>query len=144
MTAAIRPALYGLGAALILLAVYFLVVTLVSGWGFAQIQFAAYWYYIVGLAVGFGVQIALYRHIKYLVHRGQGLSGVVGVSGTTSTAAMISCCAHYLVNLLPVLGATGLVTFVTEYQIDLFWVGILFNLAGIGYMLRRVIQLKNI
>ncbi|KKR35658.1 MAG: Phenylalanine-tRNA ligase beta subunit, partial [candidate division CPR2 bacterium GW2011_GWC1_39_9] len=45
-----------------------------------------------------------------------------------------------LVNLVPVLGVTGLVTFVTQYQVELFWVGILFNLGGIVYITSRIIK----
>ena len=127
-----------------LLAVYFSVLTLVSGWGFAQSQFGDFWYFIVSLAIGFGVQIALYQYIKQRVHGGRGMGKVVGVSGATSTAAMISCCAHYLVNLLPILGVTGLVTFAAQYQVKLFWVGIFFNLAGIVYMANRVSKLPRI
>jgi Cu+-exporting ATPase len=107
-----KSILYGILASVILLGVYFTVLTLVSGWGFAQSQFATYWYFIISLAVGFGIQIMLYQYIKALVHSGRGMGRVVGVSGTTSTAAMISCCAHYLANLIPILGVTGLVTFV--------------------------------
>ena len=138
-----KSALYGILASAILLAVYFAVLTFVSGWSFAQDQFATYWYFIVSLAVGFGIQIALYQYLKSLVHSGQGMGGVVGVSGTTSTAAMISCCAHYLVNLLPVLGATGLVAFATQYQVKLFWVGLAFNLLGIAFIANRIIQFKK-
>jgi len=133
----------GFGAALTLLAVYFIVLTLVSGWSFAQSQFATYWYFIISLTVGFGIQIALYQHIKSLAHNGQGMGKVVGVSGTTSTAAMISCCAHYLVNLAPILGVIGLVTFIAQYQVKLFWVGIFFNIAGIIFMANRISKLKN-
>lgn len=129
---------YGLEAALLLLGAYFAVLILVSGWNFAREQFSDYWYFIVSLVVGFGVQIALYQHIKYLVQNGAGMGKIVGVSGTTSTAAMISCCAHYLVNLIPALGVTGVVTFVAQYQVGLFWVGIFANVAGIGYMARRI------
>jgi Cu+-exporting ATPase len=53
---------------------------------------------------------------------------------------MLSCCTHYLVNLLPVLGATGLVSFVGAYQVELFWFGIASNLAGIAYIGRRVVS----
>jgi len=127
----------------ILLGVYFAILTFVSGWSFAQNQFASYWYFVVSLAVGFGIQIALYQYIKNLVHSGQGMGKIVGVSGTTSTAAMISCCAHYLVNLLPILGVTGLVTFVAQYQIRLFWVGIFFNIAGIVYMANKIYKFKK-
>ncbi len=136
-------ALYGILASTILLAVYFAVLTFVSGWSFAQDQFATYWYFIVSLAVGFGIQIALYQYLKNLVHSGQGMGGVVGVSGTTSTAAMISCCAHYLVNLLPILGATGLVTFATQYQVKIFWVGLAFNVFGIWFIGNRIAAFKK-
>jgi Cu+-exporting ATPase len=47
---------------------------------------------------------------------------------------MVSCCAHYLANLLPVLGTAGLVSLVGQYQVELFWVGIAFNAAGIAYV----------
>lgn len=137
-----KSVLYGILASGALLAVYFLALTLVSGWSFAQSQFATYWYFIISLAVGFGIQIALYQYIKNLVHEGLGMGKVVGVSGTTSTVAMISCCAHYLVNLVPILGVTGLVTFVAQYQVKLFWVGIFFNIAGIGYMINRIVKFK--
>lgn len=138
-----KSIVYGTFAGLILLGVYFVVLTLVSGWGFAQSQFAAFWYFIVSLVVGFGIQIALYQYIKSLVHSGQGMGKVVGVSGTTSTAAMISCCAHYLVNLLPILGVTGLVTFVSQYQVKLFWVGIFVNIASIVYMVNKIYKFKK-
>ncbi|MEK7621631.1 MAG: hypothetical protein AAB415_00450 [Patescibacteria group bacterium] len=117
--------------------------TLVSGWGYAQSQFADYWYFIVSLAAGFGIQIGLYHYIKSLVHEGRGMGKVVGVSGTTSTAAMISCCAHYLVNLVPILGITGIATFVSQYQIKIFWIGLAFNIFGIVFISSKIIKFKK-
>ena|SRR3989344_6182198 len=122
---------YGILASSILLGVYFIVLSLVSGWSFAQDQFSLFWYFIVSLAVGFGIQIGLYTYLKNLVKGGHGMGKILGVTGTTSTTAMISCCTHYLVNLLPILGVAGVVTFVAQYQTQLFWVGLLFNLGGI-------------
>ena len=130
-------------ASAILLGVYFAVLTLVSGWSFAQSQFSDFWYFIVSLVEGFGIQIALYQYLKGLVHSGQGMGKVVGVSGTTSTAAMISCCAHYLVNLVPILGITGLATFVAQYQIKIFWVGLAFNIFGIVFISNKIIKFKK-
>jgi len=138
-----KSILYGALASAILFSVYFSILTLVSGWNFAQDQFATHWYFVVSLVVGFGIQISLYQYIKALVHSGQGMGKVVGVSGTTSTAAMISCCAHYLVNILPVLGVSAFASFVGAYQVELFWIGILSNLVGIGYMTSRIIKFKN-
>ena len=134
----VKPILYGIVASTILLGVYFAALTLVSGWSYAQNQFVTYWYFIVSLAVGFGIQIALYQYIKNLVHEGRGMGKFVGVSGTTSTVAMIFCCAHYLANLIPILGITGLATFVAQYQIKIFWVGIFFNISGIMYMSNKI------
>lgn len=139
----LKSILYGTLASSILLGIYFAILTLISGWNFAQSQFVSYWYFIVSLAVGFGIQIALYQYIKSLVHNGQGMGKIVGVSGATSTTAMISCCAHYLVNLLPILGVTGLVTFVAQYQVKLFWVGIFFNIIGIAYMATKIYKFKK-
>ncbi len=137
----IVPVLYGTLAGAALLGAYFGVLTLVSGWGFAQSQFSSFWYFIVSLAVGFGVQVGLYARLKDLIADGSGK--VLGVTGATSTAAMVSCCAHYLANLLPVLGAVGIVTFVAQYQIELFWVGVLFNLGGIAYIASKIIAFQR-
>ncbi|MCK9201776.1 MAG: hypothetical protein M0P59_05390 [Gallionella sp.] len=125
---------------MLLLAVYFGVVSLISGRNFALEQFAEFWYFIVTLSVGFGIQVGLYIHLKNLVGR-HGASGkMVAVSGTTSTAAMVSCCAHYLTNILPILGVTGFLAVVAEYQVELFWVGLTFNAAGVSYILSKVVQ----
>ena len=134
------PLQYGAGASALMLAVYFGVVGLISGMDFALDQFARYWYFILLLASGFGIQVGLYTHLKHLAGR-HGASGkMVAVSGTTSTAAMVSCCAHYLVNVLPVLGVTGFLVVVAEYQVELFWVGLAFNAAGITYILSKVVN----
>lgn len=139
----IKPVVYGTLASGILLGVYFIVLTLVSGLSFVQSQFAFFWYFIVSLAVGFGVQIGLYAYLRGLIKGKHGESKVLGVTGATSTATMISCCAHYLANLLPVLGVMGFVTFVAQYQVKLFWVGLLFNVGGIVYMANKIFKYKK-
>ncbi len=129
-----RPAGFGVGAFGILLALYFGILTLVSGWSFTLQQFAEFWFYIVPLAAGFGLQVALFLKLREVVSRAKEAGAVIAASGTTSTAAMISCCAHYLANVAPVLGATGLVAFAAQFQVELFWVGLAFNAAGIAYV----------
>ena len=135
---------YGTLASAILLGVYFAVLSFVSGWGFAQNQFVSFWYFIVSLSLGFGIQIGLYFHLKELIRGGQGGGRVLGVTATTSTATMISCCTHYIANLLPILGVAGVVTFVAQYQTELFWVGLLFNLGGIAYMANRIFSFRRL
>lgn len=124
------------GAALLIL--YFGLVSLVSGVRFMLDQFAQFWPFVMALATGFGVQVGLYTFLRNAVHAAHGSGRVVAVSGTTSGAAMVSCCAHYLVNLLPALGATGLITLIGQYQVQLFWFGLAANAAGIAYVGSRV------
>ena len=129
-----RPAGFGMGAFAALLAIYFGVLTLISGWSFTLEEFTRYWYFLVPLAAGFGIQVALFLKLREVVSRAKQAGAVIAASGTTSTAAMVSCCAHYLVNAAPVLGATGLVAFAAQFQVEMFWVGLAFNAAGIAYV----------
>ena len=139
----IKSIFYGFSGALILLAIYFSLLTIISGWNFAWDQFLSFWYFIISLAIGFGIQIGLYSYLKNILRRRNSSSRVLAITGSTSTAAMISCCAHYLVNLIPILGITGLVTFVAQYQIKLFWLGIAFNIFGIIFMANRIIKIRQ-
>lgn len=135
---------FGFLAAASLLGFYFSVLTLVSGGDFAWNQFSAFWYFIVSLALGFGVQIGLYVYLKNAIHGQDGSRKVIAVSGMTSTVAMVSCCAHYLANLLPIIATAGILTIISQYQIQLFWIGLASNLAGIVYILNRLIKFFRI
>ncbi len=129
----------GILAAFILLSIYFLVLTLISGWNFTLEQFSQFWYYIISLALGFGIQLSLYSYLKGITEQ-QLSSGQLVATGTTSTATMISCCAHHLTNVLPILGIAGVATFITQYQVQFFWVGLIFNLFGILYIGNKVVK----
>ncbi|OGM07466.1 hypothetical protein A3E15_00965 [Candidatus Woesebacteria bacterium RIFCSPHIGHO2_12_FULL_42_9] len=132
----------GFLASLGLLAIYFSLVSLISGIDFAQEQFTRYWYFILTLSAGFGVQVALFTKLKQVARGAHG--GVVAVSGTTSTFAMVSCCAHYLANILPVIAVSGFLSLVAQYQIELFWIGIFGNAVGVVYLLIKLKKLSNI
>jgi|GEM_PF-493601 len=132
------PLAAGLAGALALLAVYFGILTLLSGWRFTLLQFGEYWPYITALAAGFGIQLGLFLFLRRSIHAAARTGKVVAATGATSGVAMLSCCTHYLVNLLPALGATGLASLVGAYQVELFWFGLAANLAGIAYMASRI------
>ncbi len=136
----IHPIQRGMLAFVSLLAIYFGVVSLISGWDFALEQFTMFWYFMVSLALGFAIQVGLYTYLRILVGQDIHRRKVVAASGATSTAAMVSCCAHYLANVAPLLGIAGFFTLVAQYQIELFWVGLLFNAAGIAYIFPKVIK----
>lgn len=135
----------GFLATLSLLLLYFLIVTLVSGFTFALSQFGSYWYFLVSLAVGFGIQISLYTYLKVLVANSSITMGknTVAVTGTTSTLAMISCCAHYLANIMPILGIAGALSVIAAYQVQIFWIGLVFNAFGIAFIINKIIKFKK-
>ena len=134
---------WSIGGFAALLAIFFGVTSAISGWQFAVTQFRSFWYFIVPLAAGFGVQLGLYQHLRGLVRRGTGMGRVVVATGSSSTAAMISCCAHYLANILPVLGTTGVLSLIGQYQVEFFWFGLAANALGIGYIVRKIRKVQR-
>ena len=79
-----------------------------------------------------------YLYLKNLSAQHHHAHQMVAASGTTSTVAMLACCTHYLTNILPVLGAVGMVSLVAQYQVELFWIGLAFNAAGLAYIGHQV------
>jgi Cu+-exporting ATPase len=142
-TNAAKPVLFGVLASLMMLSIYFGVLTPISGWDYTVAEFAKFWPYLIALSLGFGTQIGLYVYLKQILMQHSTGGSMVVASGTTSTAAMISCCAHYLLNVAPVVGAAGFITLVAQYQVELFWVGLAFNLAGIAFIGNRVLQARR-
>jgi len=140
----LKPFLSGLLAAVLLLVFYFAIISFISGRSFAILQFRLFWYFIVSLAIGFGIQVGLYIHLKKIIRQHDNAGKILAVSGTTSGAAMVSCCAHYLTNILPVIGATGLVGLIGQYQIELFWLGLIFNAIGIFYIARQIFKFRHL
>ncbi|MDO8424850.1 MAG: hypothetical protein Q7S70_02830 [bacterium] len=133
--------LIGLAAGMALLVFYFLILSLVSGWSFTGVQFRENWYWILGLSSGFGIQIGIFTFLRDQKAR---LSGkAVAASGSASTLAMISCCSHYLVNVLPIIGISGLAAIVGQYQTEIFVFGIVSNLAGVGYLVIKLMKFKK-
>ena len=137
-----RSILVGLLASSGLLILYFSIITLISGWDFALDQFFSFWYFVIALDIGFGLQAGLYAYLKQAI-KAQASSKLLAISGTTSTLAMVACCAHYLVNILPILGIGAFLGIISQYQVSLFWVGILFNLFGLIYILYQIISFRK-
>lgn len=132
----------GLMASILLLMIYFGLMGTLSGQTEAINQFLEFKYFIMVLAFGFGLQITLYSYLRKLVV-GRLSNKIVAASGTTSAFAMAACCTHYVVGILPIIGISGIVVLVAQYQVHLFWIGIAANFLGIGYMWRRIIKVKK-
>ena len=134
-----RALAYGILAGLVILAFYIFVLTIFQSYGFALYEFKRLWVWLVPLAIGFGTQIGLYFSIKYdaIINAG------VKASGTVSGGSMVVCCSHYLLNIIPIIGLTGLTEFLMTYQKGFFSIGIVSNIAGIGLMLNHKRTMRN-
>ena len=149
MTAIARPVLpalpiaprsvaAGLVAAAALLGLYLGIISLAQGVEHALAQLVTDAPFVGLIAAGFGTQIALYVELR-AVDRLHRASAAVTAAGTgTSTAAMLACCAHHLVDLLPLLGLSAAAVFLNAYKTPLMLIGIGMNLIGIVVIARQL------
>ena len=138
-----KPLFFGLLGSFSLISFYFLVMILLSSPRVATLQFYYLSPWIISISAGFGIQVGLFTHLKQAVQSGWGMGKALAVSGTTSTIAMISCCAHYLVNIAPLIATAGVITFISQYQVQFFWIGLAFNIGGIIYIGRKVVKYET-
>ena len=106
-------------------------------------QMFADWYYIAPLIAGFGIQIALFGELRRQ-RRLNAIAASAGVGGAgASTAGMVACCAHHIVDLAPFLGASAAATFLTTWKVPLILVGLAVNAAGIAVGIRNLRRVRT-
>jgi len=129
----------GVIASVSLLLLYGVTMTLLSGWQATIEQFQALWYFMIPLAVGFGIQVSLYTKLNIAIKTKAQAS--MKTSGVASTGAMLACCVHHLTDVTPFLGLAGLSIFLTRYQVPILTLGIGVNIIGIVVMLKHLKRL---
>lgn len=134
-----KPFIVAIAGALGLLIIFFGVLTALNSLDYAVGQFSGIWYWILILALGFGTQLGLYWHIKASMREKMtGATVEVAASGGISTGSMMACCAHYLTNVLPILGLSAAAAFLVQYQTSFLLLGIFSNFIGITLMLNII------
>ena len=126
--------LAGAAAALLLLAFYLTILTLVNSFDHALSELARMWYFIVPLSIGFGTQVGLYFYIKNFIAERAATASVAGAGGL-SGASMVACCAHHLTDFLPILGLSAFAIFLDKYQLTFILIALFSNFIGVVYML---------
>lgn len=126
---------------------YFGIVSLAEGREHAASFFIEELRYILPLILGFGVQSSLYVVLKKQLfvpvsHMGSA-GAMTGAGGTTSTLAMVACCAHHVTDVLPILGLSAAAAVLTEYQNAFMFLGLMTTMIGIGFMIRILIRERN-
>ena len=133
-----RSIVAGLVGSAALLTLYLAIIGLAQGVEHAFEQLALDAGFVVLIAAGFGTQIGLFVELR-AVDRRHRVSAAVTAAGTgTSAAAMLACCAHHVVDLLPVVGLSAAAVFLNAYKTPLFLVGIGMNIIGIVVIARQL------
>ena len=137
-----RAYLLGILAAFAIVGIYLTMNTLTSDWYFAKVQFSEYRWWIVGLAIGLGIQVTLFALFRAHL-RGKkktAANSSMAAYGGVSAVAMMACCSHYLATVIPLLGISFLsataVASLEQYQSYFFLAGVVSCLFGIGLMVR--------
>jgi hypothetical protein len=133
-----RSVISGLIAASALLGVYLGIVSLAQGVEHAFEQLAADAPFVGLIAAGFGTQVALFVELRAVDRRHRAAAAVTAAGTGTSAAAMLACCAHHLVDLLPLVGLSAAAVFLNAYKTPLFLVGITMNVIGIVVIARQL------
>jgi len=99
-----------------------------------------YKYYILLILLigGFGIQVGLFTYLNSM--NAIGCSTTIA-SGGISTVSMILCCSHYLLNIIPFLGAFVGASFLfalSKYTLHFLLIGIASNVTGIGVLYYQV------
>ncbi len=134
----------GILGALFLAGLYFGIVSWAEGLEHALEFFWQDRWIVIPIILGFGVQVSLYAILKmrlYIPVASTGPSGILtGAGGTTSTIAMVACCAHHVTDVLPILGLTAAAAFLAQYRTAFMLAGLGTTLIGIGVMLAILIN----
>ncbi len=129
----------GLAGAALIGGIYFGILSLAESPSHALEQFWQDRWFVIPIIVGFGVQAALYTILKlrlFVPISSTGPSGaMLGAGGSTSTLAMVACCAHHVADVLPLLGLTAAAAFLAQYRLVFMAIGLGTTILGIGIML---------
>lgn len=137
--------IWAVAAAMGVIGFYLGLITLTANWANAVYQFGEYGGWVISLALGLGVQVGLFTHVRAVMAgvRLKGAASGMAASGGVSGVAMALCCSHYLAVILPAIGLpffSGAVAGLAEYQTVFFVIGVISNMLGIAYMLRLMVK----
>lgn len=137
----VKPILMGILGIFILFGIYLGILSILNSPEYAYYQSVLLANWLIPLVFGFGIQLSLFFYMRgygKLVKQGVLHKGTVVASAGISTGAMIACCLHHAVEVLPFIGLSALAAVLGQYQTFLLAVGIVSNLIGISYLIHTI------
>ncbi|MBE8539891.1 hypothetical protein [Geoglobus acetivorans] len=132
-----RRIVYGFISSILLLVFYASINYLAGGTEAVYWNFRNYLPYIAVIDAGFGIQIALYTHIRSF---GKSCNAVA--STPVTAGSMVACCLHHVTDFIPFAGV-GLGLFLSQYTELFFLIGAASSVVGVAWML-SIVQRWNL
>ncbi len=132
--------LFGLAAAISLLVVYFSILALAQDMEHAFSQFVVDKWFILPIDLSFGLQMGLYSYLRSLYKVG---TAVPAASGGVSAVSMALCCAHHLIDILPIVGLSVVSIFFARYSTEIFIFALAVNFLGLIFILSFIKKEKS-
>jgi hypothetical protein len=135
-----RPEVIGFSASILLLVIYFGIMTLSESFDHALLQYKEMWFWISLLVAGFGIQVGLYSYIRAALKAKEieGATTSLATATGVSTTSMVACCAHHVTDIIAIIGLSAISAVLIKYQLLFIILGILSNLVGITLLLEIV------
>jgi hypothetical protein len=139
----LRSIFAGLAAVAALPTAYLVLISLAQSPDHAFSQLRADLPYLGAISLGFGTQIGLFVELRTL-RAGRGRAGALTTaSAGTGSAAMLACCAHHLVDVLPIVGLSAAAAFLNDYRVPVLALSLGMNVLGIVVIGRRLLQARR-
>ena len=133
------PVTTGLLGSALQLFIYFVIVSWLESYQHALDFFWQGRFIVLPIAIGFGIQVSIYTILKkqlFIPVTNIGPSKpLMDAGGTTSTIAMVACCAHHVADVLPIIGLTAAASFLAKYSLAFMMFGLSTTVVGIVVML---------
>jgi hypothetical protein len=130
-------------AAASLVFLYLVLISLAQGPDHAINQLRADLPFVLAIAAGFGIQVGLFVELRSLHSRHRASGALTAGSAGAGTAAMLACCAHHLVDVLPLVGLSAAAVFLNDYRAPLIAISLGMNALGIVVIGRQVLRARR-
>jgi len=126
-----------------LLTLYLGLISLAQGPDHAIYQLRADLPFVLAIAVGFGIQVGLFAELRATHARHRGSGALTAASAGAGSAAMLACCAHHLVDVLPLVGLSAATVFLNDYRVPLLALSLGMNALGIAILGRQIVVARR-
>lgn len=133
----------GVAGAATLLALYLGLISLAQGPDHAVSQLRTDLPFVLAIAAGLGIQVGLFVELRSLHSRHRASGALTAGSAGAGTAAMLACCAHHLVDVLPLVGLSAAAVFLNDYRAPLIALSLGMNALGIVVIGGQVVRARR-